>query len=268
MKPFQATQLAFTAYLRSGDADKPRDRRQAIYRDGFYKNIYRAVSDIFPVAKRIAGEPRWGMMAREFIRETQLQTPYFHELGEEFLHYLMHLRTPLATDHPFLIEVAHFDWIQFALYIADAELPPQRAASTPTEGSLWEASPLALGLTYSYPIHSIDESNLQPQAGSTPTHLLAYRNRSDEVEVLATDALSLRIVQLLQAHERITCQQQSQLLADEFGTISPDMLQGRVQEILVFLAEKEIVFFNEPHGSQPQRPADDSQGGARCQVQI
>ncbi|MFG6431660.1 DNA-binding domain-containing protein [Roseateles sp. LYH14W] len=243
MKPFQLTQLAFTDYLRRGDAGTPRGRRQEIYRDSVYKNISQAVADMFPVTKRVIQEPRWDLMMREFISECTLRTPYLHEMGEEFLAYLMHVRKPLATDEPSIVEVAHFEWIQFALYIADAHLPERQDAAAPTENSLWRASPLAVGLTYSYPVHMLDEHGLPTRRDHGPNHLLVYRNRNDDVEVLATDSLSLRMVQLLQAHEGITHLQQYQRLAGELGAHSQDLVLARMQDILASLADREVLFY-------------------------
>lgn len=243
MKPFQVLQLAFTEYLRTGDAERPRDRRQEIYRESVYKNIRQAISDIFPATKHCIQESQWDLTIREFITEANLQTPYFHELGEEFLAYLMNKHKPLATEYPFLVELAHFEWIQFALYIADADLPGHLKASAATENSLWTASPLAIGLTYSHPVHTIDEHNLPINSKHGPTYLLAYRNRNDEVEIMPTDSLSLRIFQLLQAHEGITHLQLFQRLAAELGVHSRDLVLASMQDILGSLADKEILFY-------------------------
>ena len=246
MKPFQETQLDFIEYLRKAEADVDieiqKSRRQEIYRDLVYKNINQCIADVFPITKNIIPEVDWKVMIREFISSHRLQTPYFLEICQEFLAYFMHARKPLPTDHPFILELAHFEWIQLALDIADICLPEHQHNSTPSESSLWKASPLAVGLTYSYPVHIIDECYLPKESSIHPNYLLIYRNRNDDEKILATDDLSLRIIQLLQSHENINHIQILELLSAELEDGQKDIIAPRILPILCTFAESEIVF--------------------------
>lgn len=246
MMPFQKTQLAFTEYLRKTETsvktDKQHPRQQQIYRDLVYKNINQCIADTFPITKNIISDNDWHIMIREFICSHHLQTPYFLEICQEFLVYLMHTRKPLLTDHPFMRELAHFEWIQLAIDIADINFPESQNNVTPTENSLWKVSPLVVGLTYSYPVHIIDECYLPTKSSAYPTHLLIYRNRNDDVQIVATDHLSLVIVQLLQAHESINLKQIYQFLSAELDSTQKEIMLARVLPILCAFAENEIVF--------------------------
>ena len=243
MKPFQETQLAFTEYLRRPEMGEQRSRQQEIYRDSIYKNINQCIADVFPITNSIIPESEWELMIRKFISVHRLQTPYFLEICQEFLAYLMQTRKPLPSDHPFLLELAHFEWIQLALDIADMNSPECEHNSAPPENSLWKASPLVVGLTYLYPVHIIDECYLPTESGIHPTYLLVYRNRNDDVKTLATNNLNLRIIQLLQVHEKITHLKIFQLLSAELSDHSQEIILAKILTILCMLAEKEIVFY-------------------------
>jgi uncharacterized protein len=251
MKPFQENQLAFTEYLRGTESnektDEQKPRQQQIYRDLVYKNINQCIADVFPITKNIITEADWEILMREFISVHRLQTPYFLEICQEFLTYLAYQRKPLATVHPFMLELAHFEWIQLALDTADICFPEHQhnstsAESTFSESSLWKASPLAVGLTYSYPVHIIDECYLPKEGSIHPNYLLIYRNRNDDVKILVTDDLSLRIIQLLQSNENINHIQIRELLSAELEDDQKDIIAPRILPILRTLAESEIVF--------------------------
>jgi uncharacterized protein len=243
MKPFQATQLAFTEYLRGPEMGEHRSRQQEIYRDSIYKNINQCIADVFPITRSIIPESEWELLIREFIHVHRLQTPYFLEICQEFLAYFMHTRKSPPTDYPFILELAHFEWIQLALNIADMSFPEYQHNSAPTENSQWKASPLVVGLIYSYPVHIIDEHYLPAESAINPTYLLAYRNRSDDVQIVETDNLSLRIIQLLQAHENITHLQIAQLLSSELNDYPHELLLAKTLTTLCMLAEQEIIFY-------------------------
>lgn len=248
MKAFQQTQLAFTEYLRgitNGDkTEGGKPRQQEIYRDLVYKNINQCIVDVFPITKSIIPESDWEITIREFIKTHPSQTPYFLEICQEFLTYFVNTRKLQSTDHPFIVELMHFEWIQLAIDIADIHFPETAYNATPTESSFWKASPLVVGLTYSYPVHLIDEDYLPEKPPSQPTYLLIYRSRNDQLEILETDSLSLRIIQLLQAHENINYSQIFQLLSEELDSHNKEMPLPKVLSILNTLAKNELIFCN------------------------
>lgn len=238
MKSFQKNQLAFTHYLRTSTAF-PEKRNISIYRDLVYKRISGLIGDSFPITKNIIADDEWQAMIRDFIAKHRSQTPYFLEICQEFLVYLMNERQPLESDHNILLELAHFEWIQLALDVADTDMLEQHS-STPTENVEWQASPLAAGLTYSYPVHLADECYIPNTA--QPVHIIAYRDRSDTVNTLITDAFNLRVFQLLQENRNINCFQLHEVISRELSnhhiTITPSKLLSVISE----LAQREIVF--------------------------
>lgn len=246
MKEFQKLQLNFIRYLRNPDTAMTKDavtsRQQSIYCDLVYANINRIIAESFPITRSIISNTNWHLMISDFIANHSSQSPYFLEISKEFLAYLTHERIPQASDQPFMLELAHIEWINLALDIADIELPKQDELPA-TEYSLWSASPLVIGLTYQYPVHIIDSEYL-PEKPDTPIYLLAYRNQDDDVEIQETDALTLRIVQLLQQQDTISCLELSQALSSEINEMPTEELMAKTLSILCELAEADIVFYS------------------------
>ena len=249
MKAFQRTQLAFTEYLRGitngNTTEERKPRQQEIYRDLVYKNINQCVSDVFPITKSIISESDWEATIREFIRVHPSQTPYFLEICQEFLAYFVNTRKLQHTDHPFIIELMHFEWIQLAVDIVDINFPEIVFNTTPNKRSPWKASPLVAGLTYSYPVHLIDEEYLPEKPTAQPTHLLVYRNRNDQLKTSETDYLGLRIIQLLQSHENITYLQILQFLSDELDSNLDSTYKSKIWSTLVMFATNDLVLISQ-----------------------
>jgi hypothetical protein len=94
-----------------------------IYRDLVYNNIAGFIAGAFPIVKTVLSEDHWHSMVRDFIAHHNSQSPYFLEISQEFLAYLTHERTATEQDPPFLVELAHYEWVELALDVADEELP-------------------------------------------------------------------------------------------------------------------------------------------------
>lgn len=174
------TQHAFTRYIRDPkNAPKPSDieeRRINIYRDLMFTNIASALSDGFPVVKTICSEQQWENICRDFYHRHPSQSPYFSDIPQEFIHYLEHERTnnsDTINDAPFLLELAHYEWLEFIVSIADDETYPP--ISDPFNQALTVA-PTALAAAYTYPVHKISPDFLPAEPPDQPTYLAVYRN--------------------------------------------------------------------------------------------
>ncbi|HKF94607.1 MAG TPA: putative DNA-binding domain-containing protein, partial [Gammaproteobacteria bacterium] len=130
---FQRVQYAFAAHLRDPQthARPPgvEDRRMAIYRDLFYNNIEGFLSGGFPLVRSLYSDANWHRMARDFFAHHKSHTPYFPEISQEFLMYLQEERESQPEDPPFLTEIAHYEWVELALSVTEAQ--PDWAAIDP-----------------------------------------------------------------------------------------------------------------------------------------
>ncbi len=200
MKSFQQTQLAFSKHLRAPEQYPApmdiEDRRMGIYRDLIYNNIESFIAGAFPVLRSLMADDHWHSMVRDFIAKHHCQTPYFLEISQEFLQYVMQERGSVEGDPVFMLELAHYEWVELALDIAEANIPMPSPIPENIVASRPQVSPLVVCLEYQYPVHKISPS-YQPLAPE-PTQLIVYRNREDEVKFMAANAITLRLLFLLQ----------------------------------------------------------------------
>lgn len=201
MKSFQETQLAFARHMRAPTEypapDGMEDRRMGIYRELVYNNIESLIATVFPVLRSILDDSKWHSMVRDFIHHHECKTPYFLEISEEFLRYLAQERGLREGDPAFLLELAHYEWIELALDVSEDEIPAVGTLPLELLNAIPFVSPLAANLSYQYPVHKISPHFL-PQFASQ-THLLVYRNRDDKVCFMEVSLLTQRLLSLLQA---------------------------------------------------------------------
>jgi len=223
---FIDTQNTFSQYIRDPDnnptPDNIEQRRMAIYKDLFYNNIEGFISNGFPVIKQIFDDEAWHAMIRDFMVKHQCKTPLFHEIAREFLAYLEDERD--SSDDPvFMKELAHYEWVELALSISDAETVPYQAeADHDTLALHWETSPVAWPLSYHYPVHQIGPDFIPAAPNDTPVFLMVYRNQDDGITFLELNPVSARLIDLL--NEGLTGQRAAEQIAQELQHPSPDVV--------------------------------------------
>ncbi len=198
---FQRRQWAFAAHLRDPERhpapEGMAERGLAVYRELIFNNLEGLLATTFPVLKATLGERAWEALVRDFLAEHRAATPLFPAVAGELLAYLGDERSPRPTDPPFLAELAHYEWAELALSLAEE---PDRAGLDPDGDPLAGrpvVSPLAWGLTYRFPVHRIGPDLRPDTAPAEPTCLLVYRDPAEEVGFLAVSAPVLRLLALL-----------------------------------------------------------------------
>lgn len=227
---FQQKQFAFAAHIRDPDNAPPpggvEDRRLAIYRELFFNNLLKLVGSTFPVLRKLHREDRWNALVREFMIEHRAHTPYFLEIPREFLEYL-EARGLREGDFPFLLELAHYEWVELALSVSDLE---DDARSIDARGDVLEGVPvksvLAWPLSYRYPVHRISGGFTPEAPGDQPTCLVVFRKADDELEFRELNPVTARLLDLVANNGRQeTGRQLLGRLAREIGFDEPAMLQ-------------------------------------------
>lgn len=184
---FETTQLRFTERVRHRagvalPADLP-TQRVAVYERLVHSNIAGFLRASFPVLHRIIPEQRWAQLAAAFVGGHACASPYFHEIGLQFIQWLQDGYEAAPDDPAFLLELAHYEWVELALDIAEQEPPPAAVSaielSTPV---IW--SELAWPLAYQWPVQLIGEGYTQSAPPSQPTVLLVWRDRVDTVRFM------------------------------------------------------------------------------------
>lgn len=197
----------------------------AIYRDLVFNNVSSLLAGNFPVLHRILPRAHWNALVRDFFVRHRAETPLFPELGQEFLDFLQTARAGGPQDPPFLLELAHYEWVELALQISDAE--PDRTRIDPT-GDLLEGrpvvSPLAWNLSYRFPVHRIGPDHQPDSPPAEPTHLVVYRTAGDDIAFLQINAVTQRLLILLAEDTPHTGRQVLSRIAEELGHPDPSQV--------------------------------------------
>lgn len=195
---FQRYQLAFTAHIRDPRAN-PRPagieaRRMKIYNELLYNNIEGFLLACFPVLRKVLGVRRWAKLVRGFFATHRSRTPYFRQIPDEFIQYLQNEWTPADDYPPFLLALAHYEWIELVLSVSNRGA--ERAIDA--EADLMEGVPLLnpvlANLRYDWPVHHIaPRRRVQP----AETWLLVFRDAGDQVQFSEINAFTARLLALL-----------------------------------------------------------------------
>jgi len=192
---FQDKQYAFAAHIRDPDnvaaPEGIENRRMAIYRKLFFNNLVNLLATMFPVIRKIHTDEQWHAMIRQFMQHHKAETPYFLKLPEEFLSFLEKEYVPAPNDHPFLLELAHYEYVELALAVSTAE---DDLDGVDPDGDLLAGAPVKSVLTwafaYHYPVHRISPDLLPSEPSEQPVYLAIYRGSSDKVRFLELNAVT------------------------------------------------------------------------------
>lgn len=201
---FKDTQYRFAAHIRDPEhepaPDQVEDRRMAIYRDLFFNNINGTLQNAFPVIRSLFSEDKWQTMVRDFMVKHQCKTPLFIEIAREFMAYLDNERLS-DEDPPFLKELAHYEWVELALSIHEAEFERTPLADEDCLSLQYRQSPLAWLLVYQFPVHQISVDNQPQSPNDTPVCLLVLRDEDDQIKFIELNPVSARLMDLLSQGE-------------------------------------------------------------------
>lgn len=235
-----ARQLAqLPAHIRDGANPPPpgiETRRMAVYRELFFNNLESLLAGNFPVLKRILGEQAWTSLIADFLREHRASTPLFPEIAREMLRYL-----ESRDDPEWWLELAHYEWVELALDIAEAHHEQSNLDDTELPSHV-HLSPLAWPLAYRWPVHRLSPDFLPDAAPDTPTLLLVRRDIAHRVRFSELTPLSFRLLQRIAEHEHESIDTQLSALAVEAGIDEADAFldEGR-RMIREFLHDRVLV---------------------------
>lgn len=243
---FQSLQRRFAAHLRNPETNAPpagiEERRLAIYRNLFFNNVNGFITQGFPVLHSLLDAERWQRLVRAFFDQHACQTPYFLEIPQEFVSFLASGQGQEEGDPPFLLELAHYEWMELVLDASTEEFP--KTGFHP-EGDLLRAipqlSPLHVVLSYQYPVHEICV-DFQPQTPlPQPLWLLVYRDREDLVRFMEINAPTARLLQLIEENPDSTGFEVVAQLADEMQFADVEKLSAFARDILLQMHKRDIL---------------------------
>jgi len=260
---FQRVQRQFAAHLRDPQHNPPppgiEDRRLQIYRELFYNNVEDCLANAYPVLRRLTPDARWHETVRDFYAHHLCHAPQFHQVAEEFLTWLDQERGERPEDPPFLRELAHYEWVELALSVDEAEIdaaPADRQdGGSAAGGRMPEAadpdadllagapllSPLAWSLAYEFPVHRIGPGFQPAEPGPQPVYLVVYRDREDRVRFMEINAVTARLLQLIEEAPQDSGRELLLRIAAELGHPEPQRIVDEGAGILHELRARDIL---------------------------
>jgi hypothetical protein len=200
---FQRYQRAFTAHIRDpGTHPRPRGveaRRMKIYTELLYNNIEGFLLACFPVMRQVLGARKWAKLVRVFFATHRSHTPYFRQIPDEFVQFLQNEWTPIEGYPPYLLALAHYEWIELVLSVSNREVDSAVDAGGDLLDGVPVLNPVLANLRYDWPVHRIaPRRKVQP----AETHLLVLRDHADEVRFNEINAFTARLLALLESGTR------------------------------------------------------------------
>ena len=219
----------------------------AIYRGLLYRNVESFLANSFPVLRKVLRDDEWHPLMREYFKNHQSRTPLFPKMPQEFLQYLQENKDIAEGLYPFLLELAHYEWVELALSVDTREI---RQDGIDADGDLLSGIPvlneLSWSLAYGYPVHRIGPDNLPAEKPAQPTCLLVYRDSRDSVRFIELNPLAARLVDCLrQNDDKKTGRDILTDIAGEIAHPDPEIVVNGGCAILEDMHGKQIVLGTE-----------------------
>ena len=245
-RDFRDIQYAFAKHIRDPENNPAptdaEDRRMAIYRELFFNNLRNLISQTFPVLKKLHSPEKWSDFVRQFMVRHQASTPYFLEIPNEFLQFLQNEYEADEDDYPFLVELAHYEWVELALSVSDEE---NELDGIDPDGDLLEGVPVKSKLAwlfgYQFPVHRISEDFRPTEPGEQPTFLAICRKSNDDMDFMELNPVTARLLELVEANDGRTGRELLEDLAKEIGFADTDQLVQHGQQALKDMRDAEII---------------------------
>ena len=241
----QRFQTAFTAYIRDPEHATPPPEvaldRMRLYAELVFGNVERVMGNMFPVLKQLTPSAHWHDLVRTFFRDYALHDPLFATMPEEFVKYLQ-ARTTGPEDAPFLLELAHYEWVDYALSVDEAEID---LTGIDGDGDFLAGhpalNPLVWMLQYVYPVQRFRDEPPVTAPPAAPTYLVAYRDCEDRVGYFELNAVSARLIELIDEHPACSGHALLELLAGELTQEANDVFMAAGRDTLTQFRAKDIV---------------------------
>lgn len=243
---FVQLQYAFTAHIRNPEKNPCPEaiekRRMKIYCELLYNNVEDFIASTYPVLHQIIPDDHWHNMIRDYFANHLSHTPLFTEIPREFLKFLEHERQPHTNDPPFLLELAHYEWVELALSIADDKIDELLIN---IHGDLLAGmpviSPLAWILDYHFPVHKIGPTFQSTDTNGSHTHLVVYRDSKFDIHFIEINSVTAQLLHNITANPDKTGRVILQQIASELKHPNPDIVIQGGLEILNDLQKREVI---------------------------
>ncbi len=199
---FKQKLYAFAGHIRDPEnvpaPEGIEERRMAIYRELFFNNIRNLLATMFPVIRKLHNDDQWHAKIRQFMQHHRAETPYFLQLPQEFLAFLQNEYELQDDDYPFLLELAHYEYVELALSISEET---NNLEGVDPDGDLLQQAPvksvLAWVYAYQYPVHRIKKDYTPAEPSEQPVFIAVYRRSDDSVGFLELNPMTARLLEAI-----------------------------------------------------------------------
>lgn len=222
---FQRFQYCFTAHIRDPKKNALPDgveaRRMKVYRELVYNGIEHSLLTCFPVLRKVLGKRRWARLVRAFIANHRCHSPFFRQIPDEFIQFLQTAWTSTEIYPKFILELAHYEWIELVLAISTHT--PDWNRIDPAGDLLKQhpvLNPVLASLHYSWPVHLISP---RAQLAAKETYLLVFRDIDEQIQFIEINAFTARLLNLLETTD-FTGQTALEIIAQESRHPTPEVV--------------------------------------------
>lgn len=222
---FQRFQYCFTAHIRDPKKNARPDgveaRRMKVYRELVYNGIEHSLLSCFPVLRKVLGKRRWARLVRAFIANHRCHSPFFRQIPDEFIQFLQTAWTSTEIYPKFILELAHYEWIELVLAISTHT--PDLNRVDPAGDLLKQhpvLNPVLASLHYSWPVHLISP---RARLAAKETYLLVFRDIDEQIQFIEINAFTARLLNLLETTD-FTGQTALEIIAQESRHPTPEVV--------------------------------------------
>ncbi|MDO6545659.1 HvfC family RiPP maturation protein [Pseudoalteromonas carrageenovora] len=242
---FIEVQNEFMAHIRQPQQNKKpsgiEDRRMAIYRDLFFNNVDGFISSGFPVLKTLYSEKQWKKLIRQFFSNHDCHSPYFLDIAGEFINYLASDYKMQKNDPAFMLELAHYEWIELDVSIAMDDPQEQKLNATDITHLPMYLSVAARNLSYQYPVQTISVDFQPKHPAEQPSYFVVYRDAQDDVQFLATNAMTALLLSIIENSNGITFDEICEQVLNHAPQFSPEQINQGALATLNAMAERRVI---------------------------
>jgi len=148
--------------------------RLLLYRDLAHTALEDPLPDCFPITHALLeGAGQWEACMEAFLASRAIQSPYYRDVNPSFVAWL-------ATNGwgqerwPFLLQLAHFEYIEVEILRWPDDPPLDELQATPTLDSRVVFAGATRNLAYAWHVHEATKNDPEPEAGEA--FLLGYRD--------------------------------------------------------------------------------------------
>lgn len=241
---FKQVQQSFIDYIRDPQKPVPSGvplERMQVYRELFFNNVMGFVSNAFPVLKSLYSDAQWQALVQAFFSQHDCKSPIFIDIAGEFLQFLQFEYSPAECDPPFMLELAHYEWLE--LRVATAQQTSEQVLLS-NEDILQRHLCLATTASvaqYQYPVQQIRQDYRPEEPLLQPVFFCLYQDEAGEVVFLQLTPLSAQVLGYLAEQGQSRLDEILNWLQGIYPQMLPELLTQGCIQLLEQLAVKGIV---------------------------